>query len=131
MTITGIVNEAGKLETSQALELAQWFKENPGKVIELSVKVKGKRSNKQGNYYWGVVVPDIMKAANELGNEWDDDKTHDELKKMFKIKSTTLLNKPEFEAKMEEIRRWAAEFFGITIPLPNELTTPSILTTPK
>jgi hypothetical protein len=127
MTITGIVSESGKLQTSQALELAQWFKDNHGQVVEVSVRVKGKRSNKQQNYYRGVVVIDIMKAANALGNELTEDEVHEMLKKKFKFKSTTDFNSSEFEDKLNEIRRWAAEFFGITIKLPNELTTPSLI----
>lgn len=36
------------------------------------------------------------------------------------IKSTADLNTGEWEDFMEQIRAWAAEIFGIEIPLPNE-----------
>lgn len=129
MTITGIVSDNGKLQVSQnqLAALVEWFNGRTGRTVEITVKENNKRTDKQSKYYWGVIVPEIVKVANEAGNRYNKERVHELLKLRFDIESTTDLNTSEFEAKMEEIRIWAAQFFGITIPLPNELTTPSLI----
>jgi len=106
--------------------------------VELDVIVKRhhkKNSRQEQNYYRGVVVSEI---AAELGET--EERTHQILQPQFflyhdekgrpYIRSTELggWETVEWEEKMEEIRRWAEEFFstpenpaGLRIPLPNEV----------
>lgn len=135
MEITGTISEQGKLLTPQHNQLIGWFKKNAGKVIKIKLSVKSKkRSNPQNKYYWGCLVPMVTYTLNELGNEYTDDDTHEMLKAKFNAievtnkagisdevpGSTTRLTTFEFEAYLDRIRMWAAQFLGIVIPLPNE-----------
>ena len=96
-----------------------------GQRVEVIIrKPKTSRSTLQNSYYFGVVV-EIL--AKELG--YDKDEIHEILKYKFLqsnamgmpyVKSTTKLSTGEFEDYLEKIRRWAAEFLNINIPLPNE-----------
>ena len=80
------------------------------------------RSEKQNNYYFGVVV-DML--SNETGNELEE--THELLKLRFLKpmgkKSTTELTTVEFNAFIERIQRWSAQELGCVIPDPNEVKT--------
>ena len=97
-----------------------------GQRVEVIIrKPKTSRSTLQNSYYWSVVV-EIL--AKELG--YDKDEIHEILKYKFLqsnamgmpyVKSTTKLSTGEFEDYLEKIRRWAAEFLNINIPLPNEV----------
>ncbi len=73
-------------------------------------------------YYWSVVVPTIRKAANELGNDWDNDTTHNYLKAQYTPKgSTKTLTGKEFEKYLDRCRLFAAEFLQIYISEPVHL----------
>lgn len=121
-------------------EIAKAFK---GKRIEVAVKQRYKqRSSPQNRYYWGVLVPSVLLAFVDLGNDLQQDNqehldmVHDFLKRKFLTNglevvnaqgeveqlppSTTRLSTIEQEEYHETIRRWAAEFLNIVIPLPNE-----------
>ena len=101
-----------------------------GTDLEVIVRKKTKKNSRQEQrYYRGVIIPFI---ANEIGHS--NDMTHSILQPMFfkaidekgfeYIRSTSLNNwtTVEWEAKVEEIRKWSYEFLGIVIPLPNEIT---------
>ena len=97
---------------------------NNHRVEVIIRKPKTSRSDNQSRYYFGVVVELL---AKELG--YDKDEIHEILKYKFLqsnamgmpyVKSTTKLSTGEFEDYLEKIRRWAAEFLNINIPLPNE-----------
>lgn len=110
------------------------FKE--GTEVEVTVRRKQrKKSNRQLNYYRGVVVPFI---AREIGES--NDRTHELLQPKFfmyrddkgrpYIRSTRLdeWGSGEWEEKVQEIREWAHDYFsspenpnGLQIPLPNEV----------
>ena len=93
-------------------------------------KVKSPRTNQQNRYYWGVIIKIL---SEELG--YDPQDLHYALRSRFLAtiedqgtaggltipKSTTSLSTKEFEAYMEEIRRWSAGFLATTIPEPNEV----------
>jgi hypothetical protein len=93
-------------------------------VITISKPTK-ERSNPQNNYLWGVPYKLI---ADYTGNTTED--VHHEMGNMFlsekttspipKIKTTTKLTTTEFSEYVENIIKWAAEFLGLYIPLPNE-----------
>lgn len=95
------------------------------------------RSTKQNRYYRGCVIPILQDALKEQhGLIYASDDLHDFLKSKFNSieicnqdgvveklpVSTTELNTAEFEAMMEEVRRWASDFLGVYVPLPNEQT---------
>ena len=98
-------------------------------------KVRRKRSLRENNYYWGVVVFLITKTISDLGNLWTAEDTHFYLRNKFllesmpvndsgefidRAKSTTELATFEMEAYLEQVMAWAAQTLGVVIPLPNE-----------
>jgi len=117
-----------------------------GKHIEVTFRRKRKRrSSEQNRYYWGVVIPEIVRGLIDLGNEGlqegseESKNTAHELLKQELLKngeevftkdgtlfrlpsSTTKCTTVEFEEYLERVRQWAAEYLGIVIPLPNEQT---------
>jgi hypothetical protein len=46
---------------------------------------------------------------------------HEDMKVMFKVKTTTTLNKKEFNDYLEKIKQWAAQFLGLAIPDPDQV----------
>lgn len=100
------------------------------KVYDVEIKErKNIRSNKQNNYYWGVLIPILSK---DLG--WFEDEIHEYLKKKFNRKekvlpsseiveiggSTKDLNTADAENYYNQIRIWALTECDIFLPLPNE-----------
>lgn len=135
MELTGIISPEGKLLSPYNDALIAWCKKNIGKTVKLTITAKGKkRSNPQNRYYHGVVVPLIKDALIDLGHDVDEDDTHYFLKGKFNSVeienksgiteempgSTAKLSTFEFEAYLDRIRMWAAQFLNIYIPLPNE-----------
>jgi hypothetical protein len=110
------------------------IKSFPDGDVVITVRSKGKRSNEQNRYYWGVVVKEIYFRLKELGNDVTEDMVHDYLKTRFnKVnvstqygealempQSTTELNKEEFNNYLEMIKMWAADTLEINIPDPGE-----------
>ena len=142
LTYFGEVSEDGQISLPKRMrtEMAKAFK---GKRIEVAVKQRYKqRSSPQNRYYWGVLVPSVLLAFVDLGNDLQQDNqehldmVHDFLKRKFLTNglevvnaqgeveqlppSTTRLSTIEQEKYHEDIRRWAAEFLNVVIPLPNE-----------
>jgi hypothetical protein len=89
------------------------------------------RSDAANRYYMGVVVTMIAKAMGER----DKEEVHRTLKKMFNYrevvstetgevlrlgKSTKKMSPEAFWNYVEQCRQWAAEFFSLYIPDPNE-----------
>jgi hypothetical protein len=94
--------------------------ETPIRVV--FVEDEKERSPWYLKYYWSVVIPHIRKAANDLGNDWDNDTTHNYLKTQYTPKgSTKNLTGKEFERYLERCRLFAAEFLQISIPDPVHL----------
>lgn len=138
----GEVDNSGQISLPKRMrvEMAKAFK---GKRIEVTVKQRYKqRSSPQNRYYWGVLVPSILLAFIDLGNDLQQDNpehlemVHGFLKDKFLHNgieianaqgeleqlppSTTRLSTIEQEEYHEDIRRWSAEFLNVVIPLPNE-----------
>jgi hypothetical protein len=100
-----------------------------GKDVEIVLRLPQKKSTgPQRRYYWPVIVGTICEAAG-YGPEHAE-AIHDLLKGMFLkdtsgplpiTRSTESLTTVEREEYHDNCRRWAAEFFGIYIPLPNEV----------
>ena len=127
--ILGVV-KGGKFFADNSELFNQAFFCHEGRRVEVSVKrhVK-KRSLKQDRYYFGVVVAMIGEAIGE-----DDPLAiHEVLKHEcnyylagdFEVRvplSTKKLTTAEFEDYLERVRRWAAIFLSLYIPMPNETT---------
>ncbi|MGF7219071.1 hypothetical protein GGR92_005251 [Spirosoma lacussanchae] len=107
--------------------------------ISLTVKaLEPQRSNSQNRYYHGIVVKMIAEAMSEAyGEDVDVDEAHEHLKSMFNLRtietangytvkmpgSTKRLSTVEFSTYVDKCRMWAAEFFGINIPDPVQIST--------
>ena len=117
-----------------------------GHGIEVIVKRKRKqRSTPQNSYYWGVVVPMILDAFIDLGNDLQSGNKqhiqmiHDFLKERFLDNgpdlvdanaeqckgpsSTTYCTTVDFMEYLDRVAQWAAEALNIAIPEPSELST--------
>ena len=67
------VTDTGKISVPRRMEqeVGEKFK---GQRIEITFRKKKKhRSSEQNRYYWGVVIPYILEAFIELGNDLQDD----------------------------------------------------------
>lgn len=110
----------------------QCFKD--GADVEVIVKKKGRRSNQQNRYYFGVVLKEIQLRLMELGTDTDIETLHEWCKLKFNTdkvvvpetaevieigKSTTEFNKEEFAEYVERIIEWSASSLSIYIPPPN------------
>jgi hypothetical protein len=107
-----------------------------GIEYELLIKPKRKkRSNGQNSYYWGIVVPQVLRGLKEAGfNVFSKDDAHDIIKfKFLKVnlendsgefvesfKSTKEMSTSEFKEFIEHLQIWASEYLNQYIPSPNE-----------
>lgn len=126
---TGKVIE-GTLTGIPKKELANELKFFEGKSVDLIIrKHKKYRSIYQNRYYWMI----ITMIGNDIGNTKDE--MHDILKFKFLkaekvdentgeifpyIRDSSDLSTVEFEDYLSEIRKFAAEYLHMNIPLPNE-----------
>lgn len=127
--------EKGVFIPKDAEKFRAAFRCHEGKDVEFTpVRHRVTRSLKQNKYYWKVIV---LLVADAMGDD-DPEAVHAVLKNEcnYEIRtfgkgadrkeyryplSTADLSTVEFEAYTERCRRFAAEFFGIYIPLPNEV----------
>jgi hypothetical protein len=115
-----------------------------GFYINRIEKIFGKRTNLQNAYYFGVVVPAVREGLKEVGYETESiDEVHEFLKGKFivlegrkrkrlinkitgeikyinVVKSSRKLSTIEFNAYLERIIQWSAEYLNVVIPYPNE-----------
>jgi len=142
-TYHGKVTEAGEIKLPgkrMRKELAGSFR---GRGIEVTVRRKRKRrSNDQNAYYWGVVIPYVLRAFIHLGNDLQEGSqehreiVHTMLKDKFldnRVRlvdahgqveevapSTTRCTTTEMMEYIDRIQRWAAEYLDCVIPDPGE-----------
>ena len=119
------------------MALNRIIQEFNGMDITITIaKQRKSRSNKQNRYYRGVVVKLIQSAFKDnWGESYTSDEVHEFLKARFNYiehvnedggeiiklgKSTTKNSTVEQEEYQEKCRTFGLEWFGITIPLPNE-----------
>lgn len=126
--ILKIENKA-KMRLDKRDEFQKRLEKLAGQDIELWIGKRGYlRSLQQNAYYWGVIVEMISEETGHTPEE-----VHAFAKGMFLkkwitfkdkeieiIRSTTELDKAEFEDYAEKVRRWAASELSLSIPLPNE-----------
>jgi hypothetical protein len=135
----GRINSDGRLVISpdERAEFLAEISRKRNKGCRVKVVVDGKkRSLEQNSYYYGVVVG-ILK--NCIQDEWGERMTKEDVHEILKTQcnwqehfskqtgesikvaqSTATLTTVEFEEYLERCRRFAQDFFGVTIPLPNE-----------
>ena len=109
----------------------KWMEGLEGKRVTVVVeKLVKHRSTPQNAYYWGVCTKLISETSG-----YTPDEVHELLKQKFLRKSdplslaidfrrtgsTTELTTTEFENYLDSVKQFAAEFFGITMPDPNEV----------
>jgi hypothetical protein len=106
------------------------------KEYTIVIRVKRKpRSNGQNKYYWGVVVPLILRGLKDAGFDiHSKDDAHDIIKLKFlktnienisgefmvSFKSTKEMSTSEFKDFIEHLQIWASEYLNVYIPSPNE-----------
>ena len=109
--------------------------ENKQVVIKIE-KFKKKRSTQQNRFYYGVIIPIVQNCLKEAGHVMTNESTHDLIKLKFlketlfvnettgeiieRIKSTTELSTSQFMDLLAEINNFTFEYFGVSIPSPND-----------
>ena len=83
---------------------------------------KGKDQALQ-RYFWSVVLTDITRAFNELGNKWSKEQSYAKLKKMYAPKvngehTTKRMTRSEYRQFVDECILFANEFLQIKIREP-------------
>ena len=118
-------------EIASKLRLYDILKLLKGKYLIKIERYAKKRSTKQNNYYWGVVLKYLSETTGYSVHEMHEvcklkfnpyEKAN---KKTGEITvfggSTTELNTIQEEEYLENIRRWAIVDLDCLIPLPNEV----------
>lgn len=133
--VYGDINDEAKVNLKADIVLKQWIYDRKGKTIRVIFEEhKRHRSSPQNAYYWGVIVPMIRDAINDLGNSFTSDEVHDFLKREYNYhevethdgmylkvpQSTTKLDTIGFNEYKDKIQQFASEILGIYIPDPNE-----------
>ena len=140
----GKVDDDGTIHLPKKMraDIAQAFK---GMRIEVTVKKAYKqRSSEQNRYYWGVLIPYVLRIFIQAGTPYqEDNREHLELveelmrrkfglwesiadpngeeeKILVRLSKYSTIQQEELNAA---IRLWALEFFNYQIPLPNEQLT--------
>jgi hypothetical protein len=123
--------EGGKLSLHGRQRFEQEIAQCKNCEVTIIVKKRGRRSNQQNRYLFGVVYANCRHAFLDLGYRMDIDKVHSFFKRMFLPErivdkngtvigewegSTAELNKDEFSEYIERIREWAADNLSIDIP---------------
>ena len=108
-----------------------------GKQVVIKIeKAKKKRSTQQNRFYYGVIIPIVQNCLKEAGHVMTNESTHDLIKLKFlketlfvnettgevieRIKSTTELSTSQFMDLLTEINNFTFEYFGVTLPNPND-----------
>jgi len=108
-----------------------------GKQIVIKIeKAKKKRSTQQNRFYYGVIIPIVQNCLKDAGHILTNESTHDLIKLKFlketlfvnqdtgevieRIKSTTELSTSQFMDLLAEINNFIFEYFGVSLPSPNE-----------
>lgn len=143
LTYIAKVTEGGEIKAPKRMrkEITESFR---GKEIEFVVRRKKRiRSTEQNAYYWGVVVPYIVRGFIDLGNDLQEGShpdamlVHEYLKQRFipgkqvadahgeahnLPPTTTILGTAEMADYITHCQQFAAEFLNVTIPEAGEQT---------
>ncbi len=132
-------NGAIKMPASKRAEIDAFYRKYADRNIEVKFSLLPKRSTQSNRYYWGVVIPLVTEAMNELGNTFTHESCHEFCKKRFNpidvvgiggevldvvAGSTTELNNEQFhEEYIGKIKQFAAEYLGCVIPDAGQQST--------
>lgn len=138
---------AGKIDENGVIFLPKTMRKQMiaafrGKNIEVKIiRKSAKHSDAQRGYYWACVLPALVYAFNELGEQMQPgnrehlDQMHEFCKgkflkgrevftangeAMYLPPSTADLNKDDFGSYIDNIAQWATENLNIAIPAPGE-----------
>lgn len=122
----------GELKILNRKQFNSEIKGFPNCDVQIIVKKKGKRSNPQNRYYWGIVIDAIRREFLRRGDKYTPEEIHEGLKAKFNPKSTgdqetgeaifitgdttTEMNKEEFGSYLDRIIEWANKSLEIVIP---------------
>lgn len=148
LELHGTVDEHGNIALPKTMrkQIVQLFRGKPDKKTHIVVTVKKRRkqrSSPQNRYYWGVLLPHVLRGFIEVGNGELIEGNADDLEAMHRLMmqmhlrngvtisdahqqaielppSTTRNTTTEQEEYHDRIRQWVAEFLNYSIPLPNE-----------
>jgi hypothetical protein len=126
----------GKLQLSTTRSILKVLSGLEGKKVRITLeKVSAKRSLSQ-NAYLHLLFTIFTDALNYLGNEFKMEEVKAICKTKFctidvinnnsgevigqRIKGTSEMNKMEMVEFIDSVIRWAADYFHITLPYPNE-----------
>ena len=126
----------GKL-TRNRNQIADAIATFEGKQVVIKIeKFKKKRSTQQNRFYYGVIIPIVQNCLKEAGHIMTNESTHDLIKLKFlketlfvnettgevieRIKSTTELSTSQFMDLLTEINNFTFEYFGVSLPSPND-----------
>jgi len=133
---TSIVNGVFKRNRNLVLQAIQSF--NGKEVVITFSKPFKKRSNRQNDFYWGVVMPIVQRGLYDATGELRDVKNiHYNILLPLFAPTNEIVNVDTGESLLErltssemtttqfceyilEVQKWGAEFLGIDIPSPNE-----------
>lgn len=133
VVISSAVKNGRLTSTPAKNRIQKCIEEHEGKQIEIIIRRRRKhRSNMQNAYYWAVVVPIIQQGISDCwGETYSKEKTHDLLKAEFLyvekvnedtgeiiriIRSTKECSTVEMMEYIEECKKFATEWFGVSIP---------------
>jgi len=126
----------GKLQPSTTNNILKVLSGLEGKRVRITLeKVSAKRSLQQ-NAYLHLLFIIFTESLNELGNDFTMDEVKELCKAKFllvdvmnvetgeiigqRIKGTSEMTKTELNLFIENIIRWAADYFSIVLPYPSE-----------
>lgn len=126
----------GKLQPSTTNNILKVLSGLEGKRVRVTLeKVSAKRSLQQ-NAYLHLLFTIFTESLNDLGNEFTVDEVKELCKAKFalidvmnketgeclgqRIKGTSEMTKTELNVFIENIIRWAADYFSIVLPYPSE-----------
>jgi len=126
----------GKLQPSTTNNILKVLSGLEGKRVRITLeKVSAKRSLQQ-NAYLHLLFTIFTESLNELGNDFTMDEVKELCKTKFllievmnvetgevigqRIKGTSEMTKTELNLFIENIIRWAADYFSIVLPYPSE-----------
>ena len=126
----------GKIQANTGVQIKDFIRTMEGKRVVFKIeKVKSIRSLQQNNYLH-LLFTMFKDALNDLGNEYTMEEVKELCKAKFslidvvnkdsgecigqRIKGTHEMGKMEMCEFVDNIIRWAASFFGIILPSPNE-----------
>lgn len=128
----GDVDASGKLDADVRAQVAEYLRTFAGMAVEISVrKYNRKRSHEQNAWAWGVAYPLIAESIGYDKHEHEElhywlvaqcfGTHHDERidADVPNVRSSRLTT-AEYSDYMEWLVRFAAEKFGVIVPLPNE-----------